>query len=39
MLIKFYDATTITPVLWQQEDQGLNGEDETGAAVVVGFKF
>ena len=36
---KVNDATTITPVLWQQEDQGLNGEDETGAAVVVGFKF
>ena len=36
---KINDKTTITPIIWQQEDQGLNAEDETGAAVTVGFKF
>ena len=36
---KLNDGTTITPIVYQREDQGLNGEDETGAAVTVGFKF
>ena len=36
---KVADGVTVTPILWQQEDEGLNGEDETGVAVNLGFKF
>ena len=36
---KINDGVKITPVIWQEEDQGKNGEDETGAAVTLGFKF
>tara|TARA_E500000331_G_C17203436_1_gene690298 strand:+ start:270 stop:1328 length:1059 start_codon:yes stop_codon:yes gene_type:complete len=36
---KVADGIKITPILWQQQEEGLNGEDESGAALNVGFKF